>query len=132
MPGVKERPSAVIASINEVQFRVCGPLRRAFRLGSALPTTRLSNPNEESLVSQISKIKRKEKWRLAKTDHDASFVNVNNVLRPNPAVLALPDIEVPMNRLRREGFKPISFLTSTDLSLKASVALDESGYPVAS
>ena len=37
-----------------------------------------------------------------KTSHDTSFVNVNSVLKLNPAVLILPNIEEPVYRFKSE------------------------------
>ena len=69
---------------------------------------------------------------LAETSHNTPFVNVDGVFRLDPAILALPDIKVPMNCLRRERVEPFGFLASTHLGLEVCAALDKSGHPIAS
>jgi len=69
---------------------------------------------------------------LAETSHNTPFVNVDGVFRLDPAILALPDIKVPVNRLGRERVEPFGFLASTHLSLQICAAVDKSGHPVAS
>ena len=54
---------------------------------------------------------------LAETSHNTSFINVDGVFGLDPAVLALPDIKVPMNRFGCERVEPLGFLTSTHLGL---------------
>ena len=69
---------------------------------------------------------------LAETSHNTPFVNVNGIFRLNLAILALPDIKVLINCLRRERVKPFGFLASTYLSLQVYAALNKSGHPIAS
>ena len=54
---------------------------------------------------------------LAETSHNTPFVNVDDVFRLDPDILALPDIKVPVNCLGRERVEPVDFLTSTHLGL---------------
>ncbi|KAJ0126785.1 hypothetical protein HZ326_30109 [Fusarium oxysporum f. sp. albedinis] len=54
---------------------------------------------------------------LPKPSHHTPFINVDGVFRLDPAILAIPDIKVPMNRSRCERVEPLGFLTSTHLGL---------------
>jgi hypothetical protein len=54
---------------------------------------------------------------LAETSHNTAFINVDGVFRLDPAILAIPDIKVPMNRFRCERVEPFGFLTSPYLRL---------------
>ena len=54
---------------------------------------------------------------LAETSHNTAFINVDGVFRLDPAILAIPDIKVSMNRSRCERVEPLGFLTSTHLGL---------------
>jgi hypothetical protein len=56
---------------------------------------------------------------LAETSH-TPFIDVDGVSRLDPAILAIPDIKVPMNRFRGERVEPFGFLTSTILVFRSA------------
>jgi hypothetical protein len=81
--------------MNEVQAQLWEPLMRAFFLGCELPIIKPSSPG-----LGISTIKRlKENLILTESSHNTALIYINRILRLDPPIFVLPNVEVPVNSL---------------------------------